>query len=110
VIKKRVTDWCDKWSLSYTIKIVKDKKVKEGTSEEYTLKGESHDVIIHGVFMPRFIKKWIGTGSAVKIVPPEAYIAPKPFVRALIDGYISGDGTVDNKIGCVSAGTVSKSL
>ncbi len=110
VIKKRVTDWCDKWSLSYTVRIVKDKKVKEGTSEEYTLKGESHDVIIHGVFMPRFIMKWIGTGSGVKVVPPEAYIAPKPFVRALIDGYISGDGSVDNKVGCVSASTVSKSL
>ena len=109
VIKKRVTDWCDKWSLSYTIKIVKDKKVKVGTPEEYTLVGESHDVIIHGVFMPRFIKKWIGTGSADKIIPPEAYVAPKPFVRALIDGYISGDGCVAQS-GTVSAGTVSKSL
>jgi len=107
---KCVTDWCEKWSLSYTIKVEIDKVAKKGKPDEYTVKGKNTDIIIHGVFMPRFLKKWIGTGSAVKIVPPEAYVAPKPFVRALIDGYISGDGCVDNKIGCVSASTVSKSL
>ena len=109
-IRKRVTDWCDKLSLAYTIRSTKDAVFKKGTPEEYCIKETCTDVIIHCVFMARFLKKWLGTGSAVKIVPPEAYIAPKPFVRALIDGYISGDGSVDNKVGCVSASTVSKSL
>ena len=108
-IRKYVTDWCDKWSLSHTTKTYIDKVVKKGTPEEYILRGKTTDVIIHGVFMPRFIKKWIGTGSGVKVVPPEAYIAPKPFVRGLIDGYISGDGCV-SQTGAISAGTVSKSL
>lgn len=109
-IVKSVTDWCNKWSLAYTIKIEVNKVSKKGTPDEYTIKGKSTNVIIHGVFMPRFLMKWLGTGSAVKSVPPEAYIAPKPFVRALIDGYISGDGTVNKRSGTVSASTVSKSL
>lgn len=109
-IRKRVTDWCEKLSLSYTIRTTKDKQFKVGTANEYTLKGTSTDVIIHGVLMPRLLKKWVGTGSDKKRVPPEAYVAPKPFVKALLDGYISGDGCVDKKIGAVTVSTVSKDL
>lgn len=108
-IRQRVIDWCEKQSLAYTIKKTTDGTFKKGTPEEYTLKGTSTDVIIHGVFWPRFLKQWIGTGSAHKRVPAEAYVAPKAFVKGLLDGYITGDGCVQLK-GHITATSVSKDL
>lgn len=108
-IRQRVIDWCEKQSLAYTIKKTTDGTFKKGTPEEYTLKGTSTDVIIHGVFWPRFLKQWLGTGSAHKRVPAEAYVAPKAFVKGLLDGYITGDGCVQGD-GCIVSTSVSKEL
>lgn len=108
-IRQRVIDWCEKLSLAYTIRKTTDGTFKKGTAEEYKLKGTSTDVIIHGVFWPRFLKQWVGTGSAHKRVPAEAYVAPKPFVKGLLDGYITGDGCVASD-GCITASSVSKDL
>ena len=109
VIRQKVLDWCGKLSLSYTLRKTKDGVFKKGTPEEYTLKGTSNDIIIHGVFLPRFFKKWVCTGSSEKIVPPEAFVAPKEFVKGLLDGYISGDGSVQQE-GHITASSVSKDL
>lgn len=108
-IRQRVIDWCEKQSLAYTIRKTTDGTFKKGTPEEYTLKGTSTDVIIHGVFWPRFLKQWLGTGSAHKRVPAEAYVAPKAFVKGLLDGYITGDGCVSMS-GTILSSSVSKEL
>lgn len=110
VIRQKVYDWCEKYSINTFTMTAKDKVVKKGTEEEYTLKGTTTDVKITGVLLPRLFTKWMGTGSHLKRVPPEAYTAPKAFVKGLLDGYISGDGTVCKKTGAVTASTVSKSL
>jgi DNA-directed RNA polymerase II subunit RPB1 len=36
--------------------------------------------------------------------------APDTFIQGLVDGYISGDGTIEKKTGCVKATSVSKDL
>ncbi len=110
VIRQKVYDWCEKYSVNTFTMTAKDKVVKKGTSEEYTLKGTTTDVKITGVLLPRLFSKWMGTGSHLKRVPPEAYVAPKAFVKGLLDGYISGDGCVCKDNGGVTASTVSKSL
>jgi DNA-directed RNA polymerase beta' subunit len=109
VIRKKVYDWCEKYSLNTFTVTTTDKVIKKGTDEEYTMKGTTNDVKITGVLMPRMFTKWIGTGSETKRVPPEAYVAPKAFVKGILDGYISGDGSV-TKFGDISASTISKSL
>lgn len=109
-IRQRVINWCEKLSLSYTVRQYKDRTFEDGTTEEYTVKGTTTDVIIHGVFWPRFLKKWVGTGSAFKRVPAEAYVAPLEFVKGLLDGYISGDGCVSLRDGTISATSISKQL
>ena len=108
-IRKRVIDWCEKLSLTYEVQTTVDKVVKKGKPDEYILKGTSTMVHISGVFWPRFLKQWVGSGSAHKCVPAEAYVAPKPFVKGLLDGYISGDGCVQLQ-GHITASSVSKDL
>lgn len=108
-IRQRVIDWCEKLSLTYEVQTTVDKVVKKGKPDEYILKGTSTMVHISGVFWPRFLKQWIGSGSAHKRVPAEAYVAPKPFVKGLLDGYISGDGCVQLQ-GHITASSVSKDL
>lgn len=109
-IRKRVIDWCEKLSLLYKVKTTVDKVVKKGTPDEYILKGTSTDMVIYGVFWPRFLKQWVGSGSAHKRVPAEAYVAPKAFVKGLLDGYISGDGCVCKSSGVLTSSSVSKEL
>jgi DNA-directed RNA polymerase beta' subunit len=55
-------------------------------------------------------KKICDTGSANKRVPDFAYTAPKEFIRGLIDGYYSGDGTINKEDGAVVATSVSEDL
>lgn len=106
-IRQRIIDWCDKLSLSYT---VRQDTFKKDTPDEYTPKGTSIDVIIHDVFWPLFLKQWVGIESAHKRVPAEAYVATKPFVKGLLDGYITCAGCVEKENGSIVSTSVSKDL
>ena len=57
-----------------------------------------------------FLENFLGAGSANKYVPDEAFAAPLEFVRGLLNGYYSGDGTVDVKKGNVTVNSASKRL
>lgn len=107
VVKKHITDWCNKQGYEYTNKL--DDNILVGAPHEYTQDDDSHNLIILNVFISKFIKNWVGSENSNKIVPPESYIAAKPFVRALINGYFSSDGKVSHK-GVVSCAESSKSL
>lgn len=109
VIRKKVYDWCEKYSLNTFTVTTTDKVVKKDTDEEYIIKGTSNDIKMSGVLMGRLFTKWMGTGSHLKRVPPEAYVAPKEFVKGLLDGYISGDGCVTMG-GAITASSVSKHM
>lgn len=100
-ICKIVYDWCDSISTTYHTVRSKGKNIRCGTST---------DIKIHSVTLARLFKKWMGTGSAKKIVPPESYTAPDEFVKGLLDGYISGDGTINLKDGSITASSASEKL
>ena len=67
---------------------------------------------VHGFsrLLGQFLENFVGTGSANKFVPNEAFGAPVEFMRGLLNGYFSGDGTVDVKKGSITVSSASKRL
>ena len=57
-----------------------------------------------------FLENLLGAGSANKYVPDESFGAPVEFIRGLLNGYYSGDGTIDVKKGNVTVNSASKRL
>jgi DNA-directed RNA polymerase subunit A" len=103
IIRKRISDFCDQYGVTYQLVISKS-GFKGG------FKGISMDLKIHSTLLARMFKIICNTGSENKRVPEFAYTAPVEFIKGLIDGYFSGDGSVDKKSGSVSASSVSKGL
>ena len=101
VIRKRVTDWCDRYGVTYHLVTSQGKNVRKGTS---------NDLKIHSTLLARMFKIICDTGSANKRVPEFSYTAPEEFIKGLIDGYWSGDGTVNKEDGSVSVGSISENL
>ena len=100
VIRKRITDYCDRYGVTYHLVTSKGKNVRNGTS---------NDLKIHSVMFARLFKYMCDTGSANKRVPEFAYTAPTEFIKGLLNGYISGDGAV-NKSGSIVITSVSENL
>ena len=101
VIRKRITDFCDRYGITYHLVVSKGKNVRNGISS---------DLKVHSVLFARLFKAICDTGSANKCVPDFAYTAPEDFIKGLIDGYISGDGTISNHDGSIIVSSVSENL
>ena len=101
VIRKRVTDWCDRYGVTYHLVTSEGKNVRKGTS---------NDLKIHSTLLARMFKLICDTGSANKRVPEFSYTAPEEFIKGLIDGYWSGDGCICKKSGSVIVGSISENL
>lgn len=96
VIRKRITDYCDRYNITYDLVTSEGKNVRKSTK-------------IHSVLLARLFKIICDTGSENKRVPEFAYTAPPEFLRCLIDGYYSGDGCVQ-KDGNITVSSVSEKL
>ena len=70
--------------------------------------GTSYTMFGYSQLFARFIDAFVGHGSRDKHVPDVAFTAPLPFVRGLLNGYISGDGHITN--GGVNVSSVSQTL
>lgn len=101
VIRKRVTDWCDRYRVTYHLVTSQGKNVRKGTS---------NDLKIHSTLLARMFKIICDTGSANKRVPEFSYTAPEEFIKGLIDGYWSGDGCICKKSGFLIVGSISENL
>lgn len=101
VIRKRVTDWCDRYGVTYHLVTTQGKNVRKGTS---------NDLKIHSTLLARMFKIICDTGSANKRVPEFSYTAPEEFIKGLIDGYWSGDGCICKKSGSAIVGSISENL
>ena len=95
-IRKRITDWCDRYGITYHLVTSEGKNVRKGISNELK---------IHCTLLARLMLNICDTGSANKKVPVFAYTAPDDFIKGLIDGYYSGDGSIcmDGRITTSSA-------
>ena len=74
------------------------------------IKGTTTSLIIHSTLLAALMQKLFGRVSGEKTLPDWVFQAPEAFVQGLVDGYISGDGTVEKKSGSVHATSVSKDL
>ena len=90
-----VLDFVKTWLDSFNIKWTENEYIKErGISTE--IKGRS-------AIMTLFLEKVCGHLAHNKHIPDFAYTAPKEFIRGLISGYFSGDGSISqNGIECSS--------
>ncbi len=95
-VRNFVSSWFEKNGFKY----------KEYSKDFSGQKGKEH----YSTLLAKFFKMWCGNGSANKHIPNEAYTAPKEFVKGLLNGYFSGDGTVGKSGRNVSANSASKKL
>ena len=74
------------------------------------IKGTTTSLVIHSTLLATLVRKLFGRVSHEKTIPDWVFQAPDEFIRGLVDAYISGDGTVEKRTGCVKATSVSKDL
>jgi len=92
-IREFVKQWFDKHNIEWT---EKEKINKIG--------GKTNTIIGNCVLLSTFLKKWVGHKAENKYVPSEAFIANENFIKGLLNGYYSGDGTISrNSIDVSSA-------
>lgn len=94
---KRVEKLMDRWNVGYhTVTANKNN-------------GTSQSLIIHSTILSKLMSSLFGRVSYNKTLPNWVLQAPDNFVKGLIDGYFSGDGSVSNGYD-ISASSVSKEL
>ena len=98
--RKKIEVFCDKYGIGHHTVIAKDKNEKGWTSSDF---------IIHSKPLAEFMRAECGRLSHNKCVPDWVYNANDTFLKALIDGYFSGDGSVNKNLS-ITAGTVSQKL
>lgn len=92
-----VQKWFDRFHMRWEISSHKNK-----------IGGTSTSIRGFSAVMAEFIIRLVGNGAQNKRIPVEAYTAPNEFVVGILDGYISGDGTVGRN--AVEATSCSKEL
>ncbi len=103
--RDRLKKFADTWNLTYHETIEHDKNGVIGNT--------SCSVIFHSIILPKILGSLFGCVSYIKRIPDFIYQAPDCFVKAFIDGYMSGDGTIgknSNKIDKIACTSVSKEL
>ena len=78
--------------------------------EKTGIKGTTTSLVIHSTLLATLMQKLFGRVSQEKTMPDWVFQAPDTFIQGLVDGYISGDGAVDKKTGCMRVGSVSRDL
>lgn len=73
-------------------------------------RGASTTLQGYSTLMALFLDKLVGKGSENKNLPDVAFIAQEEFVLGLIEGYLTGEGTVDTESNAISVSSASKSM
>ena len=97
-VKSFVKRWFEKFSMKYA------ERVDERERGKITI------VTGYSTYMAMFLHKFVGHTCEGKYVPDVAFIAPEEFVRGMISGYFSGDGSVPKKYKGITASSVSRNL
>ena len=100
-ILDRVKRWCDEWSITYHVKACTNKRFEGSLSTS---------IFVHSVLIARWFKIWMGTGAKNKRAPVESFSGPLEFTKGVLDGYFSGDGTVNKRDGYLVMSSSSSGL
>jgi len=107
---KRIKEIADKWHIKthYTsigYKYVHMNKYEENKGREVTEKmkemesNSGHaDIRLHSTLINIFISNTCGKGSLNKRIPDFAYNASPQFIKGMLDGLFSGDGTISYNV------------
>lgn len=95
-VRKFAQNWFDIYKINHK-EDIRNKDI--GTSS--CIRGNSK-------LMAKFITELVGHGSHNKHIPIQTINAPEEFIIGLLDGYISGDGTIGTN--CIEASSSSKDM
>jgi hypothetical protein len=96
-IRQFVHDWFE----SRRIKTIEDTTMNSTGGTTSTVRGFS-------TVLAKFLDEICGHGAGNKRVPAEAFTAPLDFIKGLLNGYISGDGTLTYN--SIESGSASQTL
>ena len=82
----------------------------EWNENMWVVAGTTTSLVIHSTLLATLMQRLFGRISHEKTLPDWVFQAPDQFVQGLVDGYVSGDGSVEKGTGCVKATSVSKEL
>ena len=97
---EEVCKFVEKWFDSFGINFSKDIITKNIGTSSY-VRGYS-------TLMGKFITELVGHESTNKHIPLQTINAPEEFIIGLLDGYISGDGTIGSD--CIETSSSSKDM
>ena len=83
---------------------------EERESAKSGIKGTTTSLVIHSTLLATLMQKAFGRVSHEKTMPDWVFQAPTEFVQGLVDGYVSGDGSVSKKSGYITVTSVSNEL
>jgi DNA-directed RNA polymerase beta' subunit len=81
-----VIKWVQNWFSKYNIKSRVDRCQKK--------RGISTATIGNSTLLAKFLDVFVGYGAQNKFVPDVAFTAPECFIKGLLGGYFSGDGSI----------------
>ena len=81
--------------LNFAEKYFDKLQINHARQSKTTAVGTSIDVRGFSKILAQFMEMIVGSGSANKRIPDFALNAPEEFIIGLLDGYFSGDGSVD---------------
>ena len=99
--RKAACEWPNKYGIKYHETLPQHQKKNNGTTIS---------VMFHNTLLVWILERMCGKTSYNKRVPAFAFSAPDAFVKGLLDGYISGDGSINKKQAYMSAVSRSKAL
>jgi DNA-directed RNA polymerase beta' subunit len=99
--RNKIAQFADKYQIKYHTQIQNDKNF---------VGARSSDIRLHSTMLVKIIYESCGKYSHNKYIPDWAFIANDDFVKGLLDGYFSGDGTVNKRDIFISASSASKQL
>ena len=98
-VREFVKRWFEKFGINY----------KEETRTEGR-KYKTVTVTGNCIILAKFLHKLVGHRSANKYVPEIANTAPIEFIKGLINGFFSGDGSIDHHTKTIRASSISREL
>ena len=100
-----VIEFVKKWFNTYKIHYSIDERQRNDKRKYKTT-----SVIGYCAILARFLHCVVGHGACEKHIPEFAYTAPKEFAMGIINGYFSGDGSIDTTTKSILASSVSNEL
>jgi DNA-directed RNA polymerase beta' subunit len=99
--RNKIALFADRYKIKYHTQIQHDKNFAGATSS---------DIRLHSTMLCKVINESCGRHAQNKHIPGWALIANNNFVKGLLDGYFSGDGTVNKRDTFICASSASKQL